>query len=713
MKITSLKEFYNDNSSKDIRLYREYLGNVEAQLIEAIKEANALLGENDESVKKMQNQRVFVHTMTIIIDSSIKELMFNSIGKLSDEELMGIIDEAIDKLRMEKQNVKQEIDEIGSEFDKKRQEYMKVMQMKGYSDRYYEASDTAEFFAPMLPAGEFLMKLINSNMDKETLKNKVFSTLYAIDSVNEQLADMVISLRKIASVSDEETLKKAIRVCLTPEKIGKIIGIDSDEECTRTFDLIQKEVKMQTEFFKALDLSLQKDIVNNGLIDSVVYKRLESIYKDYQEHGKVKIPKNDELVTLDKKMNAMSDVIDEYNAKISRAEETKKSRQKMEELIRSMVNVLHFEDGWSISKVAKSVNDTRVREQELRKRAEQLQAKKKEIKETHAILQEILAGDCYSDDMDIVCARDFLEDIQEQQRQSRYDDLSPVVEAETRRLRQFEILGEAINELNEIKEAIDEIDRNHNLFMNIMGTNRTLRKEKVEQYRKIVQKYYNLLNQTNLLCINVLAKPESEGIQKPLDFDQLLNLDSSSVVRVSQFYQITEANFEEYVSRGAIDSRWRIEEVNNELVELYNLASKLLKAEKREDGVYEFAITSEEISALIGLQENLISIFSIVVESRESEKKNAQEIASQHFTGGFHDFVNGELKMQPSTLTRDALYEKAQSLCDEYGSVGSELEDVVTRIQEIIEAGTEPFDMLEGFEETVISPNIVKKNVRL
>lgn len=707
MKIMSLKNFYcHKGNARDITLYREYLRSIELQLDEAIKEATILLGVEDESVVEMKNQRSFVRTMSLIIDSSTKEVMNNSVAKLSEEELKNIINESIERLEEEKEALLHEMDDMNEQKRQAKQEYGLMMEQKGYKESYFEADDTNEFFTEKLNTEDYIIKLIKSNMGEAELKSKVFGLLYPIDSVNDKLAEMIISLRKIARVSDETTLKKAIKVSLNPDRIGKIIGYEDEEECERIFDTIQTEAKIQSNFFKGLPISLQKEIQSNGMNNSVAFKRLKSIYGEYLKTGTINAPQSKDIMQLAEDIKKQKEKIGIIEFKINMAKETFVSRDKMEELIKSMINALELDDGWSISKVASSVNKERKAAKELREKMEQLASKINNLKDTYGTLVTLLEGDIYGEDMDIVNARKVLEI--ETAKDSMYQEWKSMYDIESKKLRQFKIIEAAIEELNEIKEKIEEIDRDKNIFKNFLGANRALRTEKIDQYNKAVQKYYVTLNEEGLLFVTA-NKPSETGIaKKALNFEDLFQGEE----RLS--YVFSEEEYEELFAREDINSRLSLKSFNESLEWISKLETKLFKAHKREDGIYDFDISKEEMANLISMQESFLAFVAEAIDVRNQVLGAASEKAPNYYSEDFLNFVTYNLVMSTSYISRSNLEQRRDDLVNMIEAATCELNELrENNLTQEVGVANEPFDMLNGFEDTTIPSEIVKKSVRL
>lgn len=707
MEIMSLKNFYGHKGKEsDITLYREYLRSIDSQLEEAIREATILLGKEDEAVVEMTNQRSFVRTMSLIIDSSTKEVMNNSVAKLNEEELKNIINEAIERLDEEKEALLREMNDMEEQKRQVQQEYGLMMEQKGYKASYFEADDTNEFFTEKLNTEDYIIKLIKSNMGEAELKSKVFGLLYSIDSVNDKLAEMIISLRKIARVSDENTLKKAIKVSLNPDRIGKIIGYEDEEECERIFDTIQTEAKIQSNFFKGLPKSLQKEIQSNGMTSSVAFKRLKSIYEGYLKTGTINAPQSKDIMQLVENIKKQKEQIGTIEFKINMAKETFVSRDKMEELIKSMINALELDDGWSISKVASSVNKERKEAKELREKMEQLASKINNLKDTYGTLVTLLEGDIYGEDMDIVNARKVLEI--ETAKDSMYQEWKSMYDIESKKLRQFKIIEAAIEELNEIKEKIEEIDRDKNIFKNFLGANRALRTEKIDQYNKAVQKYYVTLNEEGLLFVTA-NKPSETGIaKKALNFEDLFQGEE----RLS--YVFSEEEYEELFAREDINSRLSLKSFNESLEWISKLETKLFKAHKREDGIYDFDISKEEMANLISMQESFLAFVAEAIDVRNQVLGAASEKAPNYYSEDFLNFVTYNLVMSTSYISRSNLEQRRDDLVNMIEAATCELNELrENNLPQEAGVANEPFDMLNGFEDTTIPSDIVKKTVRL
>ncbi|MDE6292249.1 MAG: hypothetical protein K2L98_01050 [Bacilli bacterium] len=703
MKLASLKGFYeNNNTSTNITLYQEYLASVKESIKEGMEEAKNVFGEDDSFIDSLKRDISTIESLEEIIKNSFKELVNNSIAKMSIEELEGIINEYIGALEENKEDVNKELNSLKLDVDGKVKKYTQEMEQRGYKFSYYEIGDAASFFEDIKSAEDYVMDLVKSDLDKEALK-ATFSWLYSIDSVQEEFANMILSLRKIANISDDEVLKRAVSTFLTPEKFGKIIGIQDEKECLGTFEVLQKELKMRTEFFECLPDLLKEEIKNNGIVNNSAYNRLKALYLMYKESGEILIPTNTDVQKGEQQIDDYVSKIAGLDSKIERAKAAFESHEKMISLVQSLVSV-ESDETLSYTSVSKENLELRTKEQELNRQIDELKDKEDNLEQIGYKVSNLLRKKELVSEFEVLNAKREYQMMVNGDGKYADKEVEAIAVAEKRRLDQFKRLGLAINGLNDIKREIEEVNKSRNLWKYVTGENQRRKEELLEKYDKAIKDLYSFMNQENVLRINVSRSyldGEDEILQKPRNFDDLLA--NPNVVK----YEINYDLFNEMEDKKLFTSSTTRNKVNQTNEILYELACKLFKAEKNLDGTYDFEIKPGEIGRLLELQEGLASLYVTLQSMRETEKKTIIRLAEQKISDEFKQNIS-DAGLDIDTITKEELEEYLQDVESQI----SEIRHKLFCLQEELpkdDCITSQYEMLSGLEDTCLSSDEVKK----
>lgn len=704
MELTSLREFYQKSEDKNIKLYQEYLAAAKRDVSEGLVEAKKLFGEQDSSVIEISEKISFIERVESIIANSIKEIINNSIMNMSDAELAKIIDDYIKGLEQEQENNNKKLEDLNKERDQLQNQYVSEMNRIGYDENYYKAVDTDVFFSEIKSAEDYTMGLVKSNLDKEALR-ATFSWLYASEDIQTQLADMILSLRKIAKISDEAVLKRAIAAFLSPEKIGRIVGIKEKNECLKTFEALQKELKMRTEFFERLPEELRNEIKDNGVTESETYHNLYEFYLEHQNTGHIYMPVCAGVALKEESIQELKEQMTELDKKIAMAKSACENRYSMMVLVESFIS---FEDNgdYTYSRIAKEAVDQRNLEQSLNGRIAELTQKLENLEEIENKLKSLISIDEYKAGFDILEARRESQIKGDLSANNPDFEIEAIKNAERRRLDQFKALGMGIAALEHIHQQIDDVDNNRNIIKNVTGANKKLRFDLQEQYRQKVEEIYDDLNERNLLLIKVAHNymdVEEEISRKPFDFDKLL---SRAIVPK---YTVDDELYAELVDKKLVKEYYSKETLNNDFERAYTLALKLFKASKRIDGIYDFEITLAEIDELVKLYEGLVTMYETLYFMRECEKDRVNELARRELNEKFEQLIS-ELNLNISTVSFADVEKYYDSVRKQIYDVRNELKDVNGEIPEEYCMDSQ-YNVLEGFDETCLPSDEIKKIV--
>ncbi|MDE6141089.1 MAG: hypothetical protein K2G03_00655, partial [Bacilli bacterium] len=433
MGLTGIREFYQQSDDKSIKLYQEYLAAVKKEISEGMVEAKKLFGDKDNVVIQIGEKICFIERIEKIIANSLKEIVSNSIINMSDSELLKIIGEHINGLKQEREESVKSLEALRKEKEQKSSDYVNKMNQLGYDVNFYKNVDVEDFFKEIKSASEYIMDLVRTDLDKDALR-ATFSWLYASTDVQEMLADMILSLRKIAKISDEGVVKKAISTFLTPEKFGRIVGIKEKNECLKSFELLQKELKMRTEFFERLPENLKDEITKQGIMEGETYHNLEELYREYLSTGGIFIPKNAGVSKIEIEIDEIKAVIDELDKKIEKAQSACESRKGMTTLVRSFI---HFgeEDDYTYSEIKDETLEYRRMCQKINDRIAELTQREETLEEIENKLEMLTSMDEYTSCFDILEAKRELEIMESLTGDYKDEEIKSIALAERRRLR--------------------------------------------------------------------------------------------------------------------------------------------------------------------------------------------------------------------------------------------------------------------------------------
>ncbi len=705
MKLTSLGEFYEKSDDKNISLYREYLATAKKDICEGMEEAKGMLGENDRVIEQLNSDIQAIEKLEEIIENSIRELVSNSIAKMSDEELKGIIDNYIEDLQEKKEKLSSDLGELRGIVDTKTQEYTNKMEQLGYKYTYYEKEDAENFFEDIKSAEDYVMGLVKSDLDKEALK-ATFLWLYSIDAVQEEFANAILSLRKIAKICDDDVLRRAIQNFLTPDKTGKIIGNESQEQCLSMFESLQRILKTRTEFFECLPEALKEEIKNNGVVDNETYYRLKAIYLTYKESGEIITPTNKDVQKSEREIEVFVERIAGLDNKIERAKALCESREKMISLVESFVVVEGNKD-LSYKTIATEALELKADQQYIQEQINALNAQLENLEQTGYKISNLLTKVELRENFDILKAKRERKKIEDEKSIYCDKEVANIYEAEKRRLLQFRAVGNLIRTLNSTKKDIEGVNNNRSFWRNATGANQKLRDNFLQKYHNTIKEYYATLDEENLLRINIRSNyidVEDETINKPANLDELL-AKPNLVCHV-----IDGTLFEEMVNRNLFKYYTTQEGMNHTNEVLYELASKLFKSSKNLDGTYEFEISAAEIDRLVSLQEEFVSLYEAVEFIRNAEKDTVMRLSAKEISEEFKRLIS-EVGMDLETVTQEDIEEYQEKIERETSQIRRDLFKLQEELpkEEHIDS---QYEMLNGLEDTCMSSDEVKKTIQ-
>ena len=179
MKLLNFKEF-KDNATTDVTLkdYLSYLDSNKVEVEEAMTTARELgLGTevNEELVAKID----FIDKLLEIIDANKRDIVMQSIDKLSLEDLQSLYDNKIGQYERELEELKSNQDCYNKKISEAEKAYNKQMIEHGYCVDNYDSSDTAEFFEMSVSAHEYVKTLMEQDkLDEEDLRDKLSIALH-------------------------------------------------------------------------------------------------------------------------------------------------------------------------------------------------------------------------------------------------------------------------------------------------------------------------------------------------------------------------------------------------------------------------------------------------------------------------------------------------------------------------------------------------------
>lgn len=711
MEIINLKDFYarEEKEVKDISLYFNYLVEIKKELKERLEDV-LLLELSDNIANDIRKQIKFVDGLESVINNSYNEIMILSVANFSDEELRTIAQKYLDVELKKQEEIKEQLESKYYEKELDETANRESFYKHGYDDSFYQAKDTDIFFRDIVSTQDYVKYLITSNMSREEL-NELFS-LIPISVIDcNILSEMIIKLRKIVDVTNSgETLNEVVASFLSMNGMGKLENIKSVDECMGILEDLQKNVRLDTVFFACLPDNLKEDIKDEGFDVEGTYGNLLEIYEDYKKNGTVTMPVGAYSKSYDKSIKELESKLVEEQKRVKDLEEHISNREKLIEIIQD--NLKNNEDGGlSLEQMIKNRDEHDKVRADLSRRIQEFENKKSELK---SIISDI-NGVVDDNDFEIIQARNCVRMMSVLGNEATEDSILPYFEAETRRLKQYRIVVDTIEKLNEIKEQIDVIDGSRNIFKNISGFSKNEKNKLLELYKETCQKCYTKLEKEGLLRIVVgetYFDKQSEVLDKPLNFDELFNRE------IAPKYTLTYQNYQELKSRKCISDSDTFEEMEKLFRHSYVLGINLFTAKKRSDGVFEFVLYSKRyLSKVLEVQEILAHIYSSLYAVRKEERENLLCKSRQPLSKAMVSLIK-KMNIGEGEVSREALLEYKRKLEDELNDTNEIIETLNSSLaqnEELVGVSMEDVDayysLLEGFYETIISTEEMKSRL--
>lgn len=714
MKIMSLKEFYKkeENSSKDISLYLNYLEKIKKELNERLDDV-LLLKLSDAVVNDLCNQIRFIEGLENIINNSYQDLIFSSIENLTDGELKDIGQKYMNDLLKKREELQNQLEAKKHEKDLAEKTNREAFYRHGYDDKFYKATDTDIFFSENVDAHEYVKRIINSDMTREEL-DKMFSSVFLTREECFGLSEMIIKMRQIVKITNSlETLDEVADSFISLNGMGKIVGINSVQECQRMLEELQQKAKLKTDFFQNLPDNLKERIEAEGFDMNGEYGTLLKIYEDYKNNGKVTIPVGSYEKAYEKDVKELESKLDDTDKSISYLEEVIVDREELIKFIQSNFKTSE-NDLLTVENVIKKRNEYNALQAELGARADELEKKVSKLNENISAISKVLDKENESD-FEILQARSSLRLMNLLGEPATEEGIHPYYEAETRRLKQYEIVIDTIKKLNSIKSQIDEILNSRNIIKNINGSNRQARIKLVEEYKDVCQKCYEQLKHEEVLRVVAsfsFFEKESEILDAPRNFDELFKGGKA------QYYKLTPQNFDEFKNRGCLPVNYTFDELEYIFKVSYYLGNQLFTSTKRGDGLYDFALSDKNLDATLYMQNVLATIYTNLYNSRKEEREYFIKEASKNLSKEMKDLID-MLDSGESFSSRESLVNyklKLEAELKEKEEMLESLRTDLTKNKDNVDGVTTEdleayYTMLLGFYESMVSMEEIEKKV--
>lgn len=412
---------------------------------------------------------------------------------------------------------------------------------------------------------------------------------------------------------------------------------------------------------------LEEDFIPSG-----VFGTLKDIYLDYKLNGYVILP-NDET---------KSEVVDqvrkqyEIDAKLTELKEkldflSSDNYSELRKYIKEYFNSSLDDDALSINILTNKVDDYKLAKENYQDRSKKILNQITIYNALADKISKILENED-NKDFEILAARNSLRLMNALGPDATEESVYPMYEAENRRVKQLEILIEAIKELNLIKEKIDEIDNSRNIIKNISGANKKERANLIDVYQEKCQECYDQLNIANLLYIVVshsYMDKEEEIFMKPKNFKGLF--DKCNIL----LYEASESSYQELKLRGLLPENATLDELNDLFKVAYAFGNKLFTAKCNKEGIFEFDLNDEEMNILMEAQKEIAKIYDGLYHHRLDERKQLANLSLASISSALKNVVD-ELNISESSVTRETLEQHRCRLMFEVAKGQEELDSI-------------------------------------
>lgn len=700
MKLMSLQEFYDNNNckTKDISLYLNHVNEKKKELVESLDDA-VNLGLSAKVVDSLQEQINFIKDLELIINSSYKDILRTSIDNLSIEDLKYFANKILSESGYyeEEERLANILSEKLYEKKKKEEQNKELLESCGYKESYYQAEDTESFFREIKSPEEYVKDLINSNMNKGEL-SAIFT--YVDEENHQELADKIIKLRKIIKLSkSEDIINETISSFISSNVLGKI-------EYKQIFIDLQNKLKYITKFFKGLPDNLRDSIMEEGLIEKETYGTLRSIYADYQKNGKIVLPANPEIEALDEEINKIDEEKNILKIKISKLQREVANAQSIKEFIKK--NLIDTrENNLSYNSLTNYIEEHTGENKSI--------SKKDRLLSYSQDIQTIMSDE-NNQDLEIIQARNSIRLMNALGSDATEESIYSIYIAEERRLKQYQILVEAIRCLNDLKKQIDDITNSRSIFKNLSGANDKAKSKLLSDYYNKCKEYYKLLEHEDLLkiyeCHNDLQK-EQEMYDRPHCFEAIFdNVDLP-------LYVITETSYAELRARNIIPNDFSREDLNKFFKVRYALVKELFTIERTKTMNYMLIFSLDDImlDQVIDLQKEAVNFYKKLYESRKEERLEIVKRSEWPLSKEMRHLIKG-LNLDEGNITEECLEKLNQELLMQIKQIDEESEQMDTSENTnrtfddmSFDDVKEYYSMLSEIYQSMLPSDEVKKNL--
>ena len=714
MKLLNFKEF-KDNATTDVTLkdYLSYLDSNKVEVEEAMTTARELgLGTevNEELVAKID----FIDKLLEIIDANKRDIVMQSIDKLSLEDLQSLYDNKIGQYERELEELKSNQDCYNKKISEAEKAYNKQMIEHGYCVDNYDSSDTAEFFEMSVSAHEYVKTLMEQDkLDEEDLRDKLSIALHfetemlgkenedeqknrINDNIIKCMIDGIVGLfvkcHKLNRMLSDKS-EYIVNSLLADNGISKIIIEFFKEDITENLFLdIQNIDRENKDFFKKLPAPVRDKLryerfngecykglfdyyyaLINGAVDEFKPFDIEELSHLYEEG--IEIGKNIELVEskieLEKQFIQDKEKLRDYLKEHIELEDTKAPS-----FVR-LDNFVQIAQGGMENEMSRISSIT-----------EEMDQNMANIKR----LEEILNTPTYEekDEKASLIPSEML--------------IEPFVEVENARLDQIRIMIDTQRELENIGEVINSLKSSKVKNIVSRSHKQSLTKS-IREYDACVLDTFSKLDAEGIVLVeapNLIIDKENGEISAELSKNKYPeNFDDLSLVQHSFW------NLEEYIEEIEAYGLAKKDDITKLVAIQRHCVNKLFNYSKDGDGIYQFTIEDAERETLLNCQESIVLIAKALYEKRsaisqgkESEinHKIDEKTVAELRGMGLEAFTKEDLQRTIFSLTRTN-----ESLKNEKELLVSRCEDNMIEGINTVEEAILYRDMLIGINEYSVS----------
>lgn len=752
-------EFIQNTGNHDLDAYITYLTDIKCKLEEAIVEAKDM-GLEQSVTDELEFQLREILDILSLLEKYLYKIVLSSIDNLSMEELQSYFEAERISREEEIKETRKKLNSIEIAISDMAQNIEDSRKKEAFYVELFKTEDVKEFFG-FDTAEKFLEYLLDSDMLKNGIESDTAEliTREIIESFGKVEPNLVEVLTKEAMsrlqkgqnlVNFSSNAKEVIiDKLLRSDELNPYVKIDNVSEQVSIIDGLMHLYRQRTSFFAGLDEKTQKELLDNDF-SGEVYEELKSTY-EMLENG-LKLPSekarkiqleqknalSEERASVNRKLEELIDSMHRFNAFLNDGD-AMKARLKSQ--------IIHAIDGdTSLQDVKTAIENYYARrealEASIQSKITEIGTTKLKIKEA----QELLENDSIANYFQIANRRNTARLLKAFGVDYSAACVQPIIDAETKRLKQIEWMCSLQKELQTVEGKISNHYTNSNFLIRHTSRYKDTLNNLEAEYLSVIARKLNEARENDLLYIEIPrytfqneATSDSSNLPRVATvtiktFDDVFSVEHTFWDFSTPF---THEKCEE-IAKEALGKDWSY--VTETLMPLQRMwLNKLWNYKKDERGHYIFELSDEEKEKLKFIERSIIALveeiqkqqsyYSLDLNSAVSFYDNGacfyekQKLGNLGITEESRDGIDKFIASSNKAIEECTLYLQGfRSLCEEFGieiPENSEIEDISPDLNEPIKAlnipGVETVEeakdyqvLLESLEYFTVSQDSVK-----